>query len=134
MNSESKKVLICIDTSAHSYKVADKGISFARKLNAQISLLHVVNAITQQGAPRERTWMEKKKNKARKFIAKVLYTFSCAALIHIEEGDVAETILAKAASLEVDIIIMGNRVKKRASNKSVVKEVLRRAESSVLTI
>jgi nucleotide-binding universal stress UspA family protein len=134
MDSKIKKVLICVDTNAHSFKVADKGIVFARKLNAQISILHVISSRSLAGDPRERALAEKKKNKARKFIAKILYTFACAALIHIEEGEASDKILEKAASLEADIIILGNRTRKRASAKNIVNETIRRAECSVLTI
>ena len=133
MKVDPKKILICIDTSAHSYKVADKGILFARKLNAQISLLHVVDTRQIKRDLAEKM-LEKKVNRARKFTAKLLYTFSCAALVHIECGHPAEIILEKAEKLEADVIIMGNRMKKRASTKSVVNEVVKRAERSILTI
>lgn len=133
MNEQTRKVLICLDTSAHSYKVADQGIMFARKLNAQVSILHVVNV---RGAADERARMsiEKKKIKARKFVAKILYTFACAALLHIEEGDPADVIIEKAAALQADVIVLGNRERKRASQKSVMSEVARRSNASILTV
>lgn len=134
VDTQIKKVLICVDTNAHSFKVADKGILFARKLNAQISILHVIDMPGSITSGRDQAVLEKKRDKARKFISRILYTFSCAALIHIEEGDPVTKSLEKAATLEADIIIMGNRPRKRANQKHMVKEVIRRAECSVLTV
>lgn len=134
MSEQTRKVLICLDTSAHAYKVADQGIRFARKFNAQVSILHVVNVRAAAPDERARMSIEKKKIKARKFIAKILYTFACAALLHVEEGDPADVIIEKAAALQADVIVLGNRERKRVSRKSVMSEVARRSNASILTV
>lgn len=107
-----KKILIAIDDSPISEKVASVGFQLGRQLNAEIALLSVIdNAATYMTdgnvTPREMVNLMKidyKKNQ-QLLIEKVFKDFKIWTFI--EEGKVYETILKVAEEWESDLIIMG---------------------------
>lgn len=130
----SPKVLIYLDAKERSHIVADEGIKFARKLNAQVSILHIINAPYAGTDVRARLSLEKKKNKARKFITNILCKHACAAFVHVEHGEPADKIVEKVASLGIDVIVLGNNSSMRLPHKNLLREVTCRSRCSVLTV
>lgn len=133
-----KKVLICLDTNARSARVAYEGIQFVKSFNSEVSLIHVIdtNQYVNGESPTTEV-VERKKRTARRFLEKILNLCSCAAILYIEEGDPIEKILAKAKSLEADIVILGAKSKskpKKDISRTVMKELMKLPKIAVVVL
>jgi nucleotide-binding universal stress UspA family protein len=120
-----KKVLIALDYDPTSLKVAEIGFSFAKSMNAEAILLHVVADAPYYSSLEYSPIMGFNDFNSVEFINKIdveglkktSYNFLESVKIRlgdltiqtmVEEGELADAILKTAKKLHVDIIIMGS--------------------------
>lgn len=130
-----KKILIAIDYDQTAQKVAEKGFSLAKAMNAEITLLHVISKPVlyynayMATVPLEIKNEAERKTVAQKFLDKTKHDLGDET-IHtiIKEGDTSESILESAKKMKADIIIMGTHSRKWLENilmGSVAENVLK---------
>lgn len=119
------KVLIALDYDPSAQKVADTGFSFAKSLNAEITLLHVIlDPLKYSSAdyspimgfkgyadlgPMETDSVDELKNAAQKYLDKVKHHLGDETLkTLIREGDIAESILSVSKAIHGDVIVIGS--------------------------
>jgi nucleotide-binding universal stress UspA family protein len=140
-----KKVLIALDYNPTAQKVAEKGYSIAKAMNAEIVLLHVVSDIVYYSSMEYSPIMgfngfmetgptllespDGLKQAALHFLDKTRQHLGDKSIQTIvKEGDFAEMIMKTAKELNSDIIILGSHSRKWLENivtGSVTEEVLR---------
>jgi len=143
--STVKKVLIALDYNPTAQKVAETGYEFAKTLNAEITLLHVISDDTDFATLGYSPIMgyagfadsdiahsydnEGLKKAATHFLEKSKHHLDDISIQTIvKEGDYAETILKTAKLLHSDVIVIGTHSRKWLENTimgSVTEEVLR---------
>ena len=124
-----KKVLIALDYDPTAQKVAEKGFSLAKTMNAQVILLHVIGSsnyyssleyspimgfsgFTNTGLL-ETIDVSVLKETSQDFLDKTKDHLGDETIqTYITEGDFAEAILESAIELKVDIIVMGSHSRK----------------------
>jgi nucleotide-binding universal stress UspA family protein len=144
-SSTVKKVLIALDYNPTAQKVAETGYEFAKTLNAEITLLHVISDDTDFAALGYSPIMgyagfadsdiahsydnEGLKKAAMHFLEKSKNHLDDSSIqTLVKEGDYAETILKTAKLIHSDIIVIGTHSRKWLENTimgSVTEEVLR---------
>jgi nucleotide-binding universal stress UspA family protein len=149
-----KKILYTTDLSDNSAYVLSYAINFAKKHDAKIIILHVLDimpAISKTDITEEKQHeiFKEKKAYAVDRIQKRLKIFCEKELkddpecteqvksIEVREGFPAEEILSKADELNCDVIIMGTHAKGIIANTflgSTAKRVLRRTRKPVFII
>lgn len=150
-----KKILYATDLSVNSEYAFSYAVNSARKHNAEIILLHVIETPSQNvlamiaGYPTQDNWVQKNKEIAiettetqlREFIKREFSDDPNGGVpiseIIVEEGYPAEIILKKADEFKCDIIIMGSHGKgviTHAFLGSVAERVLRRVRKPVFII
>jgi nucleotide-binding universal stress UspA family protein len=149
-----KKVLIALDYDPSSQKVAEIGYSTAKEMNAEVILLHVITDPKQYSSTQYSAIMgmqgymdtsqiqtdsaegllsasEHFLNKIKNHLNdKTIYTM-------VREGDVAESILASAKDMFVDIIVIGSHSQKWLENVlmgSITEKVIRHARIPMLIV
>jgi len=140
-----KKVLIALDYNPTAQKVAEVGYEFAKKMGAEITILHVLNDETDFAALGYSPIMgyagfadndyahvydnEGLKKAATQFLEKSKKHLGDTSIqILVKEGDYAETILKTAKSMHSDVIVIGTHSRKWLENTimgSVTEEVMR---------
>jgi nucleotide-binding universal stress UspA family protein len=149
-----KKVLIALDYNPTAQKVAEVGFSFARAMNAEIILLHVIsdpvyyasteyspimgfNGFLDMGLIHLET-TDKLKQAALHYLDKSRHHLGDKTIqTIIKEGDFAETILKTAKELHADIMILGSHSRKWLENivmGSVTEKVLRHTTIPLIII
>ena len=125
MNTGRKKVLIALDYDKTALKVAETGYAFAKSLDAEITLLHVMSdpvyyASTEYAPimgmtdsmgvdPLKFDSNNRLKKVSQHFLEKIKHHFADESIVTVlEEGDFAETILSRATALNSDILVMGS--------------------------
>ena len=154
MIPQIKKILYTTDLSDNSAYVLSYAINFAKKHDAKIIILHVLDimpAISKTDITEEKQHeiFKEKKAYAVDRIQKRLKIFCEKELkddpecteqvksIEVREGFPAEEILSKADELNCDVIIMGTHAKGIIANTflgSTAKRVLRRTRKPVFII
>jgi len=124
-----KKVLMALDYNPNTTKIAEIGFSFAKAMDAEITLLHVVenevyytsfmtSPITGIGDFDSATFYQFMNSDglsdaANYYLDKVkLHLNDKKIKTLVENGDFAEVILKTAKHLKVDLIIMGSHSQK----------------------
>jgi nucleotide-binding universal stress UspA family protein len=124
-----KKVLMALDYNPNTIKIAEIGFSFAKAMDAEITLLHVVenevyytsfmtSPITGIGDFDSATFYQfinsdGLSDAANYYLEKVkLHLNDKKIKTLVENGDFAEVILKTAKHLKVDLIIMGSHSQK----------------------
>jgi nucleotide-binding universal stress UspA family protein len=124
-----KKVLMALDYNPNTIKIAEIGFSFAKAMDAEITLLHVVenevyytsfmtSPITGIGDFDSATFYQFINSyglsyAANYYLEKVkLHLNDKKIKTLVENGDFAEVILKTAKHLKVDLIIMGSHSQK----------------------
>ena len=122
-------VLIALDYDPTAQKVAEKGYSMAKAMNAEVILLHVISAplyyssvgnapimgltdsmgvdpLLYENMDRLKTVSQNFLDNSKKHLGdKTIQTL-------LEEGDFAESILRVAKELDVDVIVVGSHSRK----------------------
>lgn len=119
------KVLIALDYDPTAQKVAETGFRFAKSLDAEITLLHVIlDPLKYSSAdyspimgftgyadigPMETDSVDELKNAARKYLDKAKHHLGDdATKTLIREGDIAESILEASKAIHADMIVIGS--------------------------
>jgi nucleotide-binding universal stress UspA family protein len=120
-----KKVLIALDYDPTAQKVAEKGYSLSKTMNAEVILLHVIGSsnyyssleyspimgfsgFTNTGLL-ETIDVSVLKETSQDFLDKTKDHLGDETIqTYITEGDFAEAILESAKDLKVDVIVMGS--------------------------
>lgn len=149
-----KKVLIALDYDHTAQKVAEKGFSLAKTLNAKVVLLHVFtdeayystleyspiigfsgfsgedfsNLISTEGMTKASNY----------FLDKIKdHLGDDSVLIMVEEGDFADVILKTAMHIHADVIVMGSHSRRwleKILMGSVTEKVLHRTSIPLFII
>jgi nucleotide-binding universal stress UspA family protein len=120
-----KKVLIALDYNQNSQKVAEKGYSLGKAMNAEVTLLHVIADATYYSSLEYSPIIGFSSFSSTEFsqiidndgLKKASLYFLDRLKHHlddktiqtlVEEGDTADSILKAAKHLHADIIVMGS--------------------------
>jgi len=120
-----KKVLIALDYDKTALKVAETGYAMAKAVEAEVTLLHVMSdpvyyASTEYAPITGLTDSmgvdpllfdadDRLKKVSQHFLEKIKSHLGDKSIqTDLEEGDFADTILMKAKSLGIDILVMGS--------------------------
>ena len=143
-SDKMKKVLIALDYDPTAQKVAEVGFEMAKKMNAEITLLHVMaDPLYYSSAgyspimgfigymdmgPMELDSVDILKKVSQEFLDKSkLHLGDKTIKTLVKEGDYADTILDTAKELHAEIIVMGSHSRKWLENilmGSVTEKVL----------
>ncbi|WP_395052289.1 universal stress protein [Flavobacterium sp.] len=124
-----KKVLIAIDYNSNATKIAEIGYSFAKAMNAEVTLLHIVenetyytsfitSPISGIGDFDSATFFQylntdSPTDAANYYLDKIKTHLKDDAIITlVEKGEFAEGILKTAKKLKIDLIIIGSHSQK----------------------
>ena len=137
-----QKVLIAVDDSEHSMKVAEHGINLSSQLSASIAIVFVidpakVNKDAESGRlPQEQ--IAKLKMEADKIINGITKQFNeCKFERFLPEGKPSEEIVTIASDWGADLIIMGTLGKtgiKRLLLGSTAENTLRLSHTPILIV
>jgi nucleotide-binding universal stress UspA family protein len=139
-----KKVLIALDYNPTAQKVAEKGYTLAKSLNAEVILLHVITNLTFYAtsdfspimgysgfvdvSPTMLESVDALKNASLQYLDKTRQHLADTAIqTLVKEGDIAKTILNTAKEVQADVIVMGSHSQKWLENivmGSVTEKVL----------
>ena len=128
-----KKILIALDYDPTAQKVAEKGFSLAKSMNAEVTLLHVIKDpgfYTTAGFspivgytgyvdvnPTVLQSVDGLKNASLQYLHKIREHLGDKAIqTVVKEGHFAETILKTAEELHSDIIVIGSHSQKWLEN------------------
>ena len=135
------KILIAVDDSPAAEKVASKGFQLAQQLNADITLVSVVDTvflISEGGVPPNEV-AESIKNDLKKsqqlLIDKIFMNHK--VLAYVVEGKPFEIILKNADECAVDLIVIGTHGRTGLSHLlmgSVAEHIIRHSKIPVLII
>lgn len=140
-----KKVMIAMDYNPTAQKVAEMGYEFAKSMDAEVTLLHVISdpmfyssldyspimgfAGYINNDPLQLNTMEVMTSASLNYLDKTrIHLVDPNIRIMVEEGDIAETILKTAKKIHADIIVIGSHSLKWLENivmGSVTGEVLK---------
>jgi nucleotide-binding universal stress UspA family protein len=149
-----KKVLIALDYNPTAQKVAEAGFSFAKAMNAEVVLLHVISDLVyyssmeyspimgfrgfMDAGPGQIQSTEGLKNAALQFLDKSKQHLGEKSIrTLVKEGDLAVTILSTAKELHSDVIVIGSHSRKWLENivmGSVAEKVLRSTSVPLIII
>jgi len=142
--NEVKNVLIALDYNPTAQKVAEVGFSFAKAMNAEVTLLHVISELVyyssteydpimgftgfREVGPIELDNLDTLKIASLNYLDKSRQHLGDGT-IHtlVEEGDIAESILNTAKEIHADFIVLGSHSQKWLKNilmGSVTERVL----------
>jgi len=130
-STKKTKILIALDYDPTAQKVAEQGLSLAKAMGAEVTLLHVISdpvnlfsaghvtvmgfagcPDTELGSIQVESEAAQKKA-AMQYLAKSKQHLGDKTIqTAVKEGDFAETILATAKELHIDIIVLGSHSKK----------------------
>ena len=139
-----EKILIALDFHPSATKVIEAGFLMAKKMDAQVILLHVKVKYINYSLVYKKIGSMKLESLADLDFA--AHSFLEKSKQHIEdgmietivkEGDFAESIIATAKKLHIDLIILGSHSQKWLENivmGSVTEEVLRQSSIPLLII
>jgi nucleotide-binding universal stress UspA family protein len=130
------KVLIALDYDPTAIKISEVGFTFAKAMNAEIVLVHVIVDLVAYSltylnmGPLQLESVMELKDASEQFLQKTkIHLGDLTIKTVVKEGDFAECILATAEELDVDVIVMGSHSRKWLENivmGSVTEEVLRK--------
>lgn len=143
-----KKILVGIDGSVHSKKAVELAVDLAKKYDATVYLIHVMDVTGIPQEFQEYAKIEKREPtvyfsyicSSDKFMGDAETRFKDAGIKVVrlcESGDPADVIIRAAKDNNVDMIIMGNRGHGRFSiavTGSVASKVCNHATSTCITV
>lgn len=117
MNHAIKNILIYVETGGPSLTIAEKGIKLAKELNAQVSLLYVIDTDVAHHGDEAEEMLEMDRNRAKKFLTQILHVYPCPALVYMEEGDPMKKIIEKSKQISADLVVISKYSRRRANGK-----------------
>ncbi|MFO7670401.1 MAG: universal stress protein [Bacteroidales bacterium] len=130
MKTEKRiKILIALDYDPTAQKVAESGYSFAKAMDAEVILLHVISDPVYYSSPEYSPIMgftgymemgpmkpdliKDLKKASNDYLLKISQHLKDETIkIQVKEGDLAETILKTAKAQHADLIVMGSHSRK----------------------
>ena len=152
--NKMKKILIALDYNPTAQKVAEVGFSLAKSMNAEITLLHVINDpvfYSTSGyspimgfngyvdmSPMQLDSIDGLKHASLQFLDKSKQHLGDKTIkTMVKDGDFADSILATAKELHADIIVIGSHSRKWLENilmGSVTENVLHHTSIPLLIV
>jgi nucleotide-binding universal stress UspA family protein len=140
-----KKILLAVDFSDNSIKACEYAVQLARKFDARITLLHVINEpVDLRGFYVPHISFERLEKEIEESAVKMMEKFALNSLdgyANIETSIIAgipyEEILKKAGDEQVDMIILGTHGRAGIDHflfGSTAERVVRTATCPVLTV
>jgi len=146
-----KKICIALDTSPSAENIAELGYSYAKALNAEVTLVHVVNDVSYYtmnydpimgyaGFLTSNTLelVEGLKKESENFLASSAKHLKDDTIkTKVLEGNSADAILEFASTWNADLIVMGTHSRSGFANLlmgSIAVEVVKHAEIPILII
>ena len=133
-----KKILIYTEYNEDAEFVALKGILLARKIDADIILLHTVTTeFIKKESKDSEDILGARRTKIRRLVRKLMNSHSCAITALILEGAPEEKIIEFAQNHKVTAIVMNvhHRVKsKRRGLQDSVKTIMQHLEIPIVTV
>jgi nucleotide-binding universal stress UspA family protein len=146
-----KKVLIAIDYNPFAQKVAETGVLYARAMEAEICLVHVIADIafssreyspimgfegfSYDSAYKE---MEEQENEANRFLEAVVNHLGDSNIqTKVLDGNTSEAIVEYAAAYQADLIVMGAQYHhglEKLITGDIVGKVINHAAMPVLVV
>lgn len=119
-----EKVLIALDYNPTAQKIAELGFNFAKRMNAQIILLHVISDATYYSSPEYSPIMgfsgfsslnmvqsgtaDELKKTAQNYLDKTKQHLGDETIqTEVKDGDFGDAIIKTAKKLNVDVIVLG---------------------------
>lgn len=144
----SKHALVAFDFSPPSTRALELARTLRATLHCSLDVIHVFldPFAEMKHPPKESVWATPEQRdahlravgeQARKEVEKVFGAESQAIPLHVERGDPADRILAKAEELGTDLLIVGSTGKggvERALLGSVSQKLVRHGPGAVLTV
>ena len=138
----NQKVLISIDNSKISSKVADQGVNLSTRLDADIGIVFVIDTAKINKDPESvsppKDQINKLKKEANTTIDQIIKNFpDCTFERFIPEGKPSEEIVNIANNWEADFIVMGTQGKtglKRLLMGSTAENTLRLSNIPILIV
>lgn len=134
---EIQQVLVAYDRSEMSQEALKRAISVARKKEAQLIVVHVIEPLFVQ-SPYSKSVDEET---IRRDITKEIDLLNAEAQVEymffIESGETAETIILKTKKIQADLIIVGSHGKDDVNSKhfgSTTLKVIQRTNIPVLIV
>jgi nucleotide-binding universal stress UspA family protein len=139
-----KRILVACDFSGASIQALEYGLWLAREHDATVTLLHVIDALSERDAlyaadQQTIAYIQQRKQHAREDLDKLVHRGMRAAALtceRVELGRPARTILRVASEIHADLIVMGTQSHGPLGVKlfgSATQTVLRAASCPVLT-
>ena len=139
-----QKILVAVDFSEYADSVLDVAVEFAKRLSAELHLVHAFDVRIPLVTPYEvaipTAFIEEAREAAASKLDALIRKAAAegtAATSHLREVPTASAIVDLAEELGVDLIIMGTRGHtglKHVLLGSVAERTLRHAPCSVLTV
>ncbi len=154
MANDVKKVLIALDYNPTAQKVAEVGYLMAKSMNAEVTLLHVIDDPAfysttgyspimgyngyENMAPIKLESVDGLKNASLQYLDKSRQHLGDNSIqMKVKEGDFAETILETAKELHSDLLVVGSHSRKWLENilmGSVAEKVLNKSPIPLLIV
>lgn len=153
-NLKMKKVLISIDYDSSAEKVAEVGYAFAKEMNAEVFLVHVVSTYEYYsstgnspilgfgdmggGTITPTITRDELMKETQKYLDKIKTMLGDDAIqVIVADGETADTILSLANEIHADIIIMGSHSRRwldKILMGSVTEKVMRKTKLPLFVI
>jgi nucleotide-binding universal stress UspA family protein len=128
-----RRLVMAYDLEPGSRTVLFAALEFAARLEAELHVVHVAPRASGNGES-ERTRAER----ALAAVADVGWSLGCEVTVHVvEDADVVETIVRRAAELEADLVVMGSRGRRNHPQDplgSPAEQVVRRGPCPVVIV
>ncbi len=138
-----KKILLAVDGSEGAKKAVSQGVKFAKKIDAKVMAVYVIDTSTFVSLPETFVWESAEgllKEEGRKVLRNVRETGKRQNIkieTLIREGSPAKEIVESASQEKADLIILGTASRTgldRFLLGSVSEKVLRTADRPVLVV
>ena len=113
--TETNKVLIALDYDPTAKKVAEVGFAFAKAMNAEVILIHVVVDLIAYSltdlnlGPMQLDTVTEMKDASRQFLQKTKRHLKDENIqTVVKEGDFANCILDTIKEMHIDVVVMGS--------------------------
>ena len=143
MNVEIRRILVPIDLSDASAKVAAYAVELSRRLGAELTALYVVEesdgilGFSVATADAEESLQELENEAERELRAHASRYLSPGTQVKVCAGDPAAKVLETARELGADLIVMGNHGRsglERMILGSTAEQVIRHADVPVVSV